>query len=169
MSTIDENMNESFEDKVSSIGTLLTDIRDEYEETLSKIKNSDYTHLLERIVSAEKDLKTLSDKVSEIKSSTDCNNESLNKITIQFQELSGSVNQLKLIVDEFKEYHKVEKENKVNFIFQIIVPIILAIVFFLSGLFFKSCSSIHQQNINQNSKNTNNSYEYKNFESYKNK
>ena len=169
-SKIEKNTNESFDEKVSSIGTLLNDLRSEYETNLSKIKNSDYSRILERLVSAEKDLKALSDKLTDLKSNVENNTESLSNIIVQFQELTGSVNQLKLIIDEFKEYHKIEKENKLNFIFQIIVPIILAIVFFLSGLFFKSCSSIHQQNINQNSNGkTNNSYEYKNFEMNKNK
>lgn len=162
---IENNKSESFDEKVSSIGTLLNDLRSEYENNLSKIKDSDYSRILERLVSAEKDLKALSDKLMELKTNVENNTESLSSIIVQFQELTGSVNQLKLIVDEFKEYHKIEKENKLNFIFQIIVPIILAVVFFMSGLFFKSCSSIHQQNINQNSNEKINPYEYRNFES----
>ena len=166
---IENKKDETFDEKVSSMGALLQGIRSDYENTISKIKNSDYTSLLERIVSAEKDLKAVTDKLIELKSNVENNTESLSKVIVQYQEVSGSINQIKLIIDEFKEYHKTEKENKLNFVFQIVVPIILAMIFFLSGLFFKSCSSIHEQNIKQNPNNRNNTYEYRNFESNKNK
>lgn len=161
-----ENKNDNqkrFKDKVFDIETLIQLIRAEYESCSSKSRSMDYTSLLERIVSAEKDLKTLSDKIDEIKNGINNDEDSLNKLNTSFQELSGSVNQLKLIVDEFKEYHKTEKENKVNLLFQLVIPIILAVIFFFSGLFFKSCSSIHEQNIKP--KKSDNGYEYRNFES----
>ena len=118
--------------------------------------------------SVEKDLKSVEEKVKELKTNVEVNTDTLNKLNILFQELSGSVNQLKLIIDEFKEYHKEEKANKYNVLFQLIIPIILAVIFFFSGLFFKSCSSIHQQNVQKPSSNNQN-WEYRNFESSKNK
>ena len=98
-----DNTNETLESKIISVATLLDDIRKEYENNLSKIKNCDYTNLLERIVSAEKDLKAMQDKIKELKENINSNEDSLSKLNTSFQELSGSVNQLKLIVDEFKE------------------------------------------------------------------
>lgn len=162
------NVNETLESKIVSVTSILNDIRNEYENNISKMKNCDYTNLLERIVSAEKDLKAIQDKIKEFKDNLDLTADNLNKLNTSFQELSGSVNQLKLIVDEFKETHKEERANKLNFLFQIVIPIILAMVFFFSGLFFKSCSSIHQQNI-QKTPSGNQNWEYRNFESSKNK
>ena len=163
-----DNLDEFMEKKVYPLESLLKDARNEYEKYVLSFKNNDFSSLLERIVSAEKDLKIISDKFEEIKNNMDNNVELINNLKIDFQELSGSVNQLKLIIDEFKESNKIEKENKTNFIFQIIIPIILAIIFFLSGLFYKSCTAIHNQNIKPNNK-INNSYEYKNFEPISNK
>ena len=167
---ITNDAKESFEARFMSVASLLEGIRKDYENNLSKMKNCDYTNLLERIVSAEKDLKAMQEKIKEIKENMISNTDAIEKLNISFQELSGSVNQLKLIIDEFKEYHKEEKANKLNVLFQLVIPIVLAVIFFFSGLFFKSCSTIHQQNI-QKSNNTNNvnSWEYKNFESNRNK
>ena len=137
-------------------------------KNLHQLKHYYNLFVKERVVSVEKDLKSVEEKVKELKTNVEVNTDTLNKLNILFQELSGSVNQLKLIIDEFKEYHKEEKANKYNVLFQLIIPIILAVIFFFSGLFFKSCSSIHQQNVQKPSSNNQN-WEYRNFESSKNK
>ena len=107
---ITNDAKESFEARFMSVASLLEGIRKDYENNLSKMKNCDYTNLLERIVSAEKDLKAMQEKIKEIKENMISNTDAIEKLNISFQELSGSVNQLKLIIDEFKEYHNEEKQ-----------------------------------------------------------
>ena len=130
---ITNDAKESFEARFMSVASLLEGIRKDYENNLSKMKNCDYTNLLERIVSAEKDLKAMQEKIKEIKENMISNTDAIEKLNISFQELSGSVNQLKLIIDEFKEYHNEEKANKLNVLFQLVIPIVLAVIFFFSG------------------------------------
>lgn len=120
------NKSENKNENISNIDKLLKSIHEEYESQLSRLKNSDYNSLLERVVSAEKDLQNLSSQMNDLKGNIENNTEVCNRLSISYQELTGSINQLKLIIDEFKEYHKEEKENKLNLLFQLIIPIILA-------------------------------------------
>ena len=151
--TLNEN-HEYLSKTLMDLESFLKDINNkQHDEHTTDSNFNDLLHLSEKIVAAQKDIDVLKEKFEETKTSLK-----------SIDDLKGSVNQLKMIIDELKNFHKVEKENKTNFFWQLVIPILLAIIFFLSGLFFKSVSSIHKSNISSNDKKPKPSYEYRNFE-----
>lgn len=157
--TINKN---AFEKSFQELGVLLLNIKNDFDKYQAHFSSLKDPNLLERLISIEKDFENIEKDFEELEKELKECKKSVDEIYIQYQEVAGSINQLKLSIDEINQRYTFEKEQKLNFLWQLIVPIILSVLFFLFGIFFRSCSSIHNENIKDlNSTKS----EYINFES----
>lgn len=129
------------DDKIKDLENLVKQLEGE----LAECKNSTNFKLLERIVVLEQEVRSLTNDLIDLKDSFDVKLKDFNEINLQFQEIAGSVNQLKLSIDEIHQKEEKVKEQKTNIFWQLVIPIILALIFFFVGLFFKSVSSLNEK------------------------
>lgn len=148
--------------KFEELGILLHNIKNDFDKYRAHFSASNDLKTVERLAILEKDMEQLNNDFKELKSLLNRYDEKTKDIAIQYQELVGSINQLKLSIDEINQRYISEKEEKRNIVWQLLIPILLAIVFFIFGIFYKSFSSIHTKNVNGN-----NGSEYINFETNK--
>ena len=150
--------------KFQELGTLLHNIKNDFDKYRNHFLNTNNQKILERIISIEKDFETIKTSFDELKEEVKIYKKSADDLIDQYKELVGSVNQLKLSVDEINQRYTFEKEQKLNVFWQLLVPIVLSLMFFVFGIIFRSCSSAHQSNVKGGN---NNKSEYIIFESNK--
>lgn len=154
---------EALEKRFQELGNLLYNIKNDFDKYQAHFSMSNDHEIIERLISIEKDFENINNSFNELKNDVSSYKKDVDNLNIQYQELMGAINQLKLSIDEINHRYTAEQEQKMNIFWQLFIPIILSILFFVFGIFFKSCSSIHNQNINGGE----NKSEYINFESNK--
>ena len=136
------------ETKFQELGNLLHNIKTDFDKYRNNYSNINNQKILERIISIEKDFTNINKSFEDLREDVKNYKKSADDLIIQYQELVGSVNQLKLSIDEINQRYTFEKEQKLNVFWQLLVPILLSLMFFVFGIIFKSCSAVHYQNVN---------------------
>lgn len=137
-----------------SLDTLLHNIKNDFEKYLTHFSSSSTDKdFLERLISLEKDFKIVLKDFNELKKDFKEYKKSYEELSVQYQEVVGSINQLRLSIDDINQRYKTEKEQRLNVLWQILIPIVLSLLTFFFGIFFKSCSTIHDENMERNGNN----------------
>lgn len=144
----DSGTSSALEKQFQELGRLLYNIKNDFDEYSAHFSLSNNSDVLERFVCMEKDVENLFDKFDELKEFVKTYKDTSEKLDIEYQSLAGSVNQLKLNINEINKRYDNEREQKTNIFWQLFVPILLSIIFFVFGVIFRSCSSIHNNNLN---------------------
>lgn len=146
--------NEALEAKFQELENLLHNIRNDFDKYQAHFSSSSDENILERLIGIEKEFKLVLNNFKELKNDVKEYKKSSDELMKQYQEVVGSINQLRLGIDEINERYKSEKEHRLNVFWQILIPIVLSLMFFIFGIFFKSCSSIHNENVHGKQLNT---------------
>lgn len=155
MSTIEENKLhdyietiEKFDKKLSDLDEVMKNIDEELHKKnkknkTEKLTDSDDFNILyvhKKIVEAERDRLILKSQFERILEDKKNFNTRLLKLEEGFQELSGSINQIRISLSRITT-EKTETQKKIhNIVWSVLIPIIVSFLIFVMSLTLKSCN-----------------------------